>query len=85
VEEVPLETRSRSRRHGDERNPVGAASSSTPVPKAAAQSVYWQQFAGPVFRNIKGFAFFPIPEPSTALLLALGLVGLAAGRRRFAE
>jgi hypothetical protein len=27
----------------------------------------------------------PIPEPSTALMLTLGLVGIAVGRRRTAE
>jgi hypothetical protein len=32
--------------------------------------------------NPSALVFRPIPEPSTAALLGLGLLGLAAGRRR---
>jgi hypothetical protein len=39
---------------------------------------------GGFFTSAAGIAIVPIPEPSTALMLALGLVGIAASRRRTA-
>ena len=43
---------------------------------SGAQTTYWN---GPD-QDFNGFAFFPIPEPGTALLVSLGLIGMA--RRR---
>ena len=35
-----------------------------------------------IVRGTLVFSFASVPEPSTALLLALGVVGIAVGRRR---